>query len=333
MFHVFGKVYADHIFNRSRNFTGFRVVDINNNLLMEEVNLQEVFNSYGDLATFLECLFALHGKAYILLNEEDFHGFYVALLCSSFPKMSLTMTHRLSKLLVLKHKYAHSNFGNNTYNSDDYSISLTIPKWEDTQRFYQQAQTFAKLPTHISKTLGMEFLLGHALANHFADSDEYVQIFTQKLKNLSLRVLTNDLIKLRRNMIMDVCRASDHVGFSIDIDREDIDTQIESGLLPAVTDRQLTIKNVDYLRQHYLQILREVGSFYFQNEMSQKIIHSVLMTDSFDTQDARQLVDIDRFKEKNNLFIRSAMVKAINDTLVSYLYQAPQAELDEFQLN
>lgn len=344
MLHLIDKIYYDYDF--SGNIGRETIVYIGpaasyvytegTQPILQYESLDEVIESYGSIATFIECLVPLNRKVHLMLDEASLNALLVIWLKAIFPDITLSMVHRFVKLNVVNHKYEHSSRTNTKGERKVRLRNLTIPTLTDTAVLFERYTDVTELPADVKERISFEFLLSHCLSVEFDSKDRYVESFVRRMETILWKSLAWDFVETRRDLMYGMYNLKENFGLEIDLERDDIDDQIQALQNCVVFNQNNHPGNVEFIQQNHEQIKAYAASVTRKNgclDSTFEYLMDILPTGEFTRDKALAVIERDRGMHCSQVFGRTEFRDNMNNNFIGYLYKAGAEELPQLNFN
>lgn len=343
MIHLINRIYADYTGTGTRsnqdtiyaNQYGKREFLPGEEPLDRYEGLAGVYETFGDLTTFLEYLLPLNRKVVILLDEEDLNRLHVALILALYPKLSVDMVHRIVKLSVVNHKFNIARMNSQGKTVQERLKALTIPTKHQVIGWMHQARNQRPFSPEMKKLASFEFLLANALATQFDPENVYTQSFVKRMDTILWKTVAWDFVSVRRDMLYGLYNIRETFGYNINLERDDIDRQIlhyqDSYLFDYEADASridLVKKHFPELREAYKKLEEATGSI----DIMQRQVYETMSGGDLTVEEIKRLVELDKTFYSSQLFGRTEFKNNMNNIFIGYLYKAKPSELKELVL-
>lgn len=344
MIHLIKKIYADYSFvgvgDKSNavyiNELGSYPFSEGDEPLDQYGSLKEVFQKFGDLTTFLEYLLPLEEKIILLLDEDDLNQLHVALIKAIYPELDVRMVHRILKLSVVNHKYTMGFVPENRGRIRDYYSALKIPPLSKVQMWVHRVRDQKPLPEALKHLVSFEYMLANALVNDFSPDDPYIQSFVERMDTILWKSVAWDFASVRRDVLYGLYNVRKNFGYAIDLERDDIEAQIERYQDRYLFNPEANASRVDLIKAHFTEIreaILKVERFNKTSDSIEEAVLEVLLDGTLTLEEVKRLIALDRTMHASQLFGRTEFQNNMNNVFISYLYQAKPSELRGLSLS
>jgi len=303
--------------------------------LYQFVSVDAIERDFGDLFTFVECLTPIGQKTTILIDERSLNYFLVVWLRSLFPLASVEMVHRFLKLNAVNHKYEHGSRTSTKGSRKDGFRNITIPTLDAVRAWYEEVEP-RPVPAELKERISFEYLLAHVLLVDFDPSDRYVSAFVERMETILWKSVAWDFVGVRRDLLYGIYNLKQNFGFDIDLERDDIDDQIEALEDTVLFNPDNHPGNVAFIKRHHKEIRELVEKVHAKNGTTDPFLNHllrVLPEGSFTVTKARDLVNMDINTHCSQIFGRTEFRDNMNNNFIGYLYHADRDVLKQMNLN
>lgn len=314
------------------NFLGSKAFSPDSEPLMKYPNLDALINAPGGLNGFIESVILSGREVTAFIDEVDLNRFYVHFLRGLYPDITLEATHRLLKLTIIDQKFSQTNQSTRVKVNREGKLGLTIPSPMQTRIWYEEVGLIGEFSNLVKDHVSIEYLLMHALATGYDETDPYVNQFRLRLDDLLWEMLASDYTKRRRELLLGVFSLKQTLGVDIDPMADDIEDQIarldeKLGLDGSISEK--TPENAQRIHGAIVDINRKNDIV----EDFKELIASFFLVDREVTHNEFvELIESDRRRPWSALFGRNKMLRGTGSLIFSYLHTAQPSQLSDLVL-
>ncbi len=194
--------------------------------LMKYPNLDVLIDAPGGINGFIESIIHSGRDVTAFIDEQDLNRFYVHFLRGIFPNITLENTHRFLRMVTIDQKYSQIRLSTRASINREGRLGLTVPTPMQTRIWYEEAGVNGEFSDLVKENVSIEYLMVHAHACNYSESDPYVICFRRRMEALLWQMLVTDYTTWRRRLLLGIFGLKKNLDLDIDPLADDIEEQI-----------------------------------------------------------------------------------------------------------